>query len=273
MNLYQKLKNWWNCSGKPRNRYGWIRDSLDHRDIPFNGDIMPVQVMPERVDLRPLMPAIYDQQSLGSCTANGIAGAFEYCLKKLGLTDFMPSRLFIYYNERDIEGTVNSDSGALIRDGIKSVNSIGVCSETDWPYDIRDFTWKPSATAYNNALKHKAIQYQKIFYTRPENIRLSLANGLPVVFGFTVFQSFETDQTKSTGIIPLPKAGESILGGHCCVIVGYLPMGALVPGRRHAICRNSWGTNWGDKGYFYMDFEFLDNPNYCDDFWSINVVT
>lgn len=283
MSLLTNFKNWWNNAGEPRwkhleNGLGWQKDGLDARDKIYkadlvnSGSIVP-GVIPEYVDLRMLCPPIRSQDKLGSCTAFALTGAFEYMLKKQGLTDFEPSELFLYYNERDMEGTVNSDSGAMIRDGIKSLNSLGVCEEAYWPYDESKFTWKPNDAAYQNALKNKVIQYQRVFNTRPELIRLALSEGLVVVFGFNVYQSFMSIGT--TGIMPMPARNssniitESLLGGHAVVIVGYLK----INGKNYYICRNSWSDWWGDKGYFYMPEDFIKDPNMCSDFWCLNLIS
>ena len=122
----------------PRRRrgFGWVPDLPDARDHLFATRPATVGALPASVDLRAQCPAqVYDQGRIGSCTANAIAGAFEFDLLKQQLADFMPSRLFIYYNERSIEGSVGTDSGAMIRDGMKSVATLGVCSEDDWKYD------------------------------------------------------------------------------------------------------------------------------------------
>lgn len=265
------LINWWNNVEQAfDNKYGWKPDSPDARDHEYVSDVMPVQVIPESVDLRnSFMPAIWNQLSLGSCTAHGIGAIFQYMRRKLGLADFPPSRLYIYYNERAMEGTTNSDSGAAIRDGIKSINQVGVCNELIWPYDTNKFAWKPSADAYVDGLKHKALIYRKVFNNRAESIRNSLANGIPVVFGFTVYDSFERTWPTVTGfkaVMPMPDIKtESILGGHCVVIVGYLK----INGKNYFIIRNSWGTQWGDNGYFYMPEEFVTNQNLCSDFWAV----
>ena len=122
---------------------------------------------------------MHDQGQLGSCTANAIGAAFEFELLKQKLADFMPARLFIYYNERAMEGTVGSDSGAQIRDGIKSVAQQGVCPETLWPYVIAQFKTKPSKPCYVEALKHKVSLYQRLTPT------LNQLKGLPR-FGLSV---------------------------------------------------------------------------------------
>src|SRR5690242_18162494 len=138
-------------------RYGWIPDLPDQRDHLYAAPVEMLAALPPSTDLRAGCPAVYDQGQLGSCTANAIAGAIEFDRLKQKLADFEPSRLFIYFNERTIEGTVGSDSGAQIRDGIKSVNKQGVCQDSDWPYDITKFTQKPPAKAYSDAKLDRAV--------------------------------------------------------------------------------------------------------------------
>jgi C1A family cysteine protease len=136
-------------------RYGWVADLPDHRDHIYAAPMQVVTSLPPKVDLTQQCPSVYDQGELGSCTANAIAAALEFDLMKEKKQDFMPSRLFIYYNEREIEGTVDSDSGAQIRDGIKSVASQGDCPEREWPYNISKFTQKPPQNAMMMQLNTK----------------------------------------------------------------------------------------------------------------------
>ena len=118
-------------------RFGWTPDLPDARDYMYSAPEAVLTKLPTKVDLRgSKMPKVYDQGELGSCTANAIGAAFEFGQIKQGQKDFMPSRLFIYYNERAMEGTIDTDSGAMIRDGMKSVAKLGVCTEDTWPYDI-----------------------------------------------------------------------------------------------------------------------------------------
>src|SRR5208283_609384 len=131
--------------------YGWVHDLPDARDYAYAAPLNRFpQGLPTSVDLRPDCPPVYDQGQLGSCTANGIAGAIEFDQLKQANKEFTPSRLFIYYNERVIEGTVSQDSGAQIRDGVKSVAKLGAPPETDWPYDVAKFADKPPLTAYQD---------------------------------------------------------------------------------------------------------------------------
>ena len=154
-----------------------------------------------------------DQLSLGSCTANGLASLVYFDILNHHSAHIIPanqpSRLFIYYNEREIEGTINQDAGAEIRDGIKSIANQGVCSELEWGYDINNFTVKPPVNAYTDALQFKAVTYARVDGTDKTAIVTALLNNYPVVFGFRVFESFITNAVAATGTVPMPKAGES----------------------------------------------------------------
>ena len=247
-------------------RYGWLRDIPDHRDHLYAAPVVALTALPPSVDLRNQCPPVYDQGQLGSCTANGIAAALQFERKKQKLTpDFIPSRLFIYYNERVIEHTVNSDSGAMIRDGIKSVSKQGDCPETEWPYDITKFTQKPQLSCYQDALKYKAVQYQKLSQN-VNQMKGCIASGYPFVFGFTVYDSFESQQVAQTGVVPMPSLSEQVMGGHCVVAVGY------DDAQQRFIVRNSWGTSWGIQGYCTMPYAYLTDSNLASDFWTIRLV-
>jgi C1A family cysteine protease len=250
---------------RPPQRFGWLPDIPDARDFLYSAPAPVLAKLPKKVDLRTEFPAVYDQGQLGSCTANAIAAAFEYEQIKQQLEDFMPSRLFVYYNERVIEGTVDTDSGAMIRDGIKSVAKLGVCAETTWPYSIAKFKNKPPAKAFNEARKHTAAVYRRVTATLPQ-LKGCLATGSPIVFGFSVYESFESEQVARTGKVALPRSGEQLIGGHAVVAIGY------DDSSKRFIVRNSWGSNWGLKGYFTMPYAYLTNPQLASDFWAIYTV-
>ncbi len=217
--------------------------------------------LPQNIDLRPACPPVEDQGQLGSCSANALAGDLEFLeLKdKLPLVDL--SRLFIYYDERVVEHTVNSDSGAMLRDGIKTLAKQGVCTEKTWPYIISEFTQKPSPTSYEEALQHQITSYHRILTT--DDMRTCLAEGFPFVFGFSVYESFESPQVAKTGVVPMPQKGEQQKGGHAVVGVGY------DDSQQRFIVRNSWGPNWGMKGYFAIPYAYLADRNLSDDFWTV----
>jgi len=244
-------------------RYGWRPDLPDHRDLKYSLSFQGN--LPKNVDLREHCPPVYDQGQLGSCTANSIGAALEFEQIKKGVIEpFTPSRLFIYYNERDMEGTIQSDAGAQIRDGVKSVNLLGACKEESWPYDVDKFAVKPSEDAYNQALSYQSLKYESVDQD-VHSVKACLAAGDPIVFGFTVYSSFETDEVAQTGIMPVPSRNESCLGGHAVMAVGYDDE------NKHIIVRNSWGEGWGDKGYFYMPYAFFFS-NLTSDFWVIKDV-
>ncbi len=249
---------------KPVN-FGWIPDVPDHRDHLYAAPLEWIAKLPTKVDLRPQCPDVYDQGHLGSCTANAIAGAMEFEQMKQKEKYFMPSRLFIYYNERAMEHTTASDSGAQIRDGIKSVGKQGDCPEKLWPYDIARFSQQPPASCYKNATKHKAVLYQRV--SRIANqMKGCLASGYPFVFGFSVYDSFMSPDVAKTGHAKLPGPKDKLEGGHAVMAVGYDDENQFF------IVRNSWGTGWGMKGYFTLPYAYLAEENLSDDFWTIRIV-
>ena len=248
-------------------RLGWLPDLPDARDHAYAAPLKALQTLPPHIDLTSHCPPVYDQGDLGSCTGNAIAGAIEFVEKKEKLPHpATPSRLFIYYNERVIEHTVPTDAGAMIRDGIKSVNKQGACREKTWPYIIADFAKKPSMAAYEEATQHKVTSYQRLPRTLNQ-MKGCLASGYPFVFGFTVYTSFMSDSVAKTGKVPMPHHGEGIEGGHAVVAVGY------DDNDHRFIVRNSWGTAWGMKGYFTMPYAYLLSEDLADDFWTIRLTS
>ena len=245
--------------------YGWQPDLPDQRDLVYSAPAAIVMALPTAVDLRPQCPSVYDQGQLGSCTGNAIAGAIEFERLKQGLSDFVPSRLFIYYNERVIENTVNSDAGAQIRDGIKVVAKLGAPPETDWPYDITKFTQKPPQQAFADAAKNKVTSYHRVSRVLNQ-FKGCLASGYPFVLGFTAYDSFESAQVAQSGHLSMPQPGEAVVGGHAVVAVGYDDK------NQWFIIRNSWGSSWGLNGYFTMPYQYLMETNLSDDFWTIRLV-
>src|SRR5262249_7906168 len=247
-------------------RYGWIPDLPDHRDFVFAAPAAAVEALPARTDLRPGCPPVYDQKDLGSCTAQAIAAALEFDQRKQTQTDaFTPSRLFIYYNERVIEGTVREDSGAMLRDGIKSVAKQGAPHETLWPYLVRKFRAKPPAAAYRDAGKHQALLYQRVPRTL-EQFKGCLASGYPFVLGFSVYESFESRDVATGGDAPMPLAGEALLRARAVLAVG------SDDARSRFVARNSWGSRWGVAGYFTLPYAYLLDEGLSDDFWTIRLV-
>jgi C1A family cysteine protease len=188
----------------------------------------------------------------------------QFARMQRGLPNFIPSRLFVYYNERDIEGSVASDSGAAIRDGITAITTFGDTPEDDWPYDPDQFATKPPQRVYDAAHFYTAFTAARV-YPMLDSMRTCLAGGSPIVIGFTCYDSFESVQVANTGVLDLPQAGEQALGGHAVLVVGY------DDATQRFIVRNSWGPDWGKAGYFTIPYAYLTNPDLADDFWRLSI--
>jgi C1A family cysteine protease len=241
--------------------YGWVPDLPDHRDFMYSVVLRAPARLPRSMDLRYLCSRVEDQGQLGSCTGNALAGALEFLERKdkVSFVDF--SRLFIYYNERLIEHNAKADTGAMMRDGIKTLAKQGVCSEKTWPYVISKFAVKPNAACYKEALQHRITSYHRIMTL--DEMRACLAEGFPFVFGFSVYESFESQTVARTGVVNMPKPGEAQVGGHAVMAVGY------DDSKKRFIVRNSWGDDWGMKGYFTIPYKYVADRNLSDDFWMI----
>ena len=262
-------------------RYGWRPDKPDFRD-PRHVPQLREAALPDKVDLRDQMPPVYDQGDLGSCTANAVAACYQFdhrqltgkcqcCGQPVKAPDFTPSRLFIYWNERAIENSTSWDSGAEIRDGIKTLAAQGVCPEDapsipeNWPYAVDQFATQPPDACFAGALKHEALTYSRVDQTL-EALKGALAGGRPVAFGFTVYDSFESDAVAASGAVPMPSSDESVLGGHAVVLVGYDEPSRLF------LVRNSWGSGWGQAGYCSMPYDYILSSDLCSDFWVVESV-
>jgi C1A family cysteine protease len=222
--------------------------------------------LPVTVDLRTKCPPVLDQGQLGSCTANALANAHLFNqLLQTGGEDLLPSRLFIYWNERNLEGSVDSDAGAQIRDGIKVLAKLGAPPESLWPYDISRFATKPTANAFRVALAHQALTYQRVTRSLPQ-LKGALALGFPVVFGFTVYESFESEAVAKSGVAPLPGPTERSVGGHAVMAVGY------DDSKQVFRVMNSWGNGWGQKGFFTLPYAYLTSSELAADFWTLRLV-
>lgn len=249
-------------NNKDKHHFGWNVDIPDQRDFLYSTIRKPiVEKLPVSIDLRKYCSKVEDQGELGSCTSQALVGSLEFLENKDNVHFEDLSRLFVYYSERVIEGTVSSDSGATLRDGIKVLNKIGVCRENLWPYIISKFRNKPTSKCYTNAKNHLITSYYRI--NTLNDMKACLADGFPFVFGFSVYDSFESDIVAKTGIVPMPGKGEQLLGGHAVCAIGYDDE------TQRFLVRNSWGENWGDKGHFTIPYAYLEDRNLSEDFWYI----
>lgn len=240
-------------------KYNLKTERLHH--IPKKNYKLPM--LPTSVDLRNKFGPVYDQGTLSSCTANALMGVFHYDDPD---SHFYGSRLFLYYNERKADGDLSDDAGSTISQGVNVLHKYGVCSEISWPYDVKKFNSLPPSLTYKEALLHKAIIYEHIEQNTP-SIKGCLASGFPIALGIQLYESFESTNVAKNGIVPIPLPSERCLGGHAVVCCGYDDT------KKWWIMRNSWGSSWGDRGYFYLPYTYLTDDNLCSDLWKITKVT
>ena len=210
---------------------------------------------------------MYDQLHLNSCSANAIAAALRYDEIKEGHSDVpSPSRLFIYFNERVLAGVVGTDSPVSLRDGYRAVAKQGACPEPMWPYVPRRFRRRPTPACYRSARRRRAIAYYRIRRAIVQ-LRACLAEGYPFVFAIAVHRSAMGHAVKKTGLLPVPTSRDPLVGGHAILAVGY------DHAKRLLLFRNSWGPSWGDGGYGYLPYRFLQSPALTWDFWTMRRVS
>lgn len=243
---------------------GYIKDKVDPRDYIYsiNKAVINARSLPKIHSLRKSMPPVLDQGNLGSCVANAVCNALGFLNVKIKKDVGLKSRIFNYYNTRILEGTINIDSGCQIRNSIKASNKTGNCYETTWPYDVSKFKVKPPTSTYTEASKHKLTLYQRVSQNRMY-IKSCLLEGFPVIIGFTCFNTLYNPSVERTGDILSPTRKDYIIGGHCVLVTGYNDAT-----QRFEI-QNSWGTNWGDKGYGSIPYTYLENSMYAGDFWRV----
>lgn len=220
--------------------------------------------MPQRKDLREGMPPVYQQANLGSCGSQATRAAHWYVKNKQineGKDDdkrlFTPSSLFLYYNTRALENTVEYDAGVTLRGTMKALWKYGNCPEELWPYLVDRFALKPSKASYTAALDSQALHYYRIS-ADPRSVMKAISSGLPVIFGAAIYDSFESQEVAKTGKVPMPQKSESLLGGHAMLMVGFDQT------EKHVIVRNSWGPEFADKGYLYLPFDYIKSPLIMD---------
>ena len=243
----------------------WKREPVDKRDIPSKRYSLAPISLPEKFEL-PLQVPIYDQLDIGSCVANSACACYRYeSAQVLNNFEFDPSRLFVYYNARSIQGWENEDSGSYIRDGFKALNKWGLAKESIWPYITKDFAKKPTPEVYTDGLNNITIKYGTVNQSESA-IKQTLMSGAAVSFGFNVYSSFFGNWEKTTGIMPIPKPNEYLEGGHAVTIIGW------DDSKKSFLIQNSWGLDWGLQGKFWMPYSFLLNSNEADDFWCIEEI-
>jgi C1A family cysteine protease len=237
-------------------KLNYTYQQTDNRDFKFSNNNLSINTTSFELKIN----KIYDQSQLGSCVSNGIATCIDYINNTIN-----PSRLYIYFNGRLISKLSSlEDTGLTIRDGCKSVAKYNTCSETEWPYNINEFSTVPNLNCYINSYKYLNYKYESVNQDI-NSIKTTLLNNYPILFGFDVYNSFFYNTVTTTGMVQLPNTQTDILlGAHCCVIIGFNDTNQTFK------CVNSWGTNWGDNGFFYMPYSYLLDNNLAGDLWIIS---
>lgn len=250
-------------------KLGWRREFNDKRDFKFVSQVSSAQA-PSKFVL-PWIQSAVNQGPVGSCVGNAVCTAVHAALMKQHSPTFQPSRLFNYYNARSRQGWEDIDSGAYIRDAIKSVAQEGVPNELDWPYDTRQLTTRPPDGVYEKALQHRGWLYRRVADYNPvtgsdpvSDIKACLlTEKLPVIFGFVLYSSFDW----TNGIIEMPQAGDSVLGGHAAVVTGFNDE------TRRFKWQSSWGGDWAAFGRGEMTYDYFMDGWLTSDMWVLSAVT
>jgi len=242
-------------------KYNIIHDSKDLRDkIYVSPNYKNISDLPSETNNSVLIDWVFDQGQEGSCTANAFASMRMYLLKKDSKTFQVLSRAYIYWHERNYEGTTREDSGAESRDGVRTLKEFGVCLESTMPYNDHDYLTIPSEQAEIEATGYKIDNYYRV--PNFDTLKTALADGLTVSLGMIVYESFESDSVASSGIFVTPSKYEQTLGGHEVLIVDYKNDGDTTTFK----VLNSWGEEWGQKGYFWITEPQLKMV--AMDFWT-----
>ncbi len=271
-------------SGTAWRGMGWRPDLPDVRDFNAESDKIKevlakskplkaaAKATPPSVNLRAWCSPIEDQGDLGSCTANAGVALFEYFERRAFGKHSDASRLFLYKVTRNLMGA-KGDTGAELRDTMKAMVLFGVPPEKYWPYKITRYEEEPTSFCYAFAQSYQAVKYYRLDPpgTAPtkalSEIKKSLAAQLPVMFGFSVYNSMP-GVGDGKGEIPYPGPGDKLDGGHAVVAVGYDDGKKIGKDKGALLIRNSWGTEWGDKGYGWLPYTYVEG-GLAEDFWTL----
>ncbi len=263
---------------------GWVRDLPDFRDhhadskevdeiLKKSRALKAVQKkLPTSIDLAKWCSPVENQGEIGSCTANAGVGLMEYYQRRAYGQHLDGSRLFLYKATRQLLGW-KGDDGAYLRSTMKAMVLFGIPPERTWPYKEADFNIEPPAFCFAYAQSYRAMRYYRLdppgttASALLKNIRASLAAGLPAMFGFTVYSSIPAIGD-GTGDIPFPTASDKPEGGHAVVAIGYDDARKIGAHRGALKIRNSWGKEWGENGYGWLPYAYVENEQ-ADDFWSL----
>lgn len=263
---------------------GWQPDLPDFRDYTQETDAIAKTLVksgplkaaakkqPISIDLRRWCSPIEDQKDLGSCTANAGVGMYEYFERRAFGKHVDAARLFLYKVTRELLG-FKGDDGAFLRDTMKAMVLFGVPPEKYWPYVVSRFNDEPTSFCYSYAQNYQAVKYYRLDppSTSPAKalaaIRRGLAAELACMFGFSVYSSMPP-MGDGKGEIPMPGPGDTLEGGHAILAVGYDDNKKIGKNKGALLIRNSWGSGWGDHGYGWLPYAYVEG-GLADDFWSM----
>lgn len=242
--------------------YGYIPDLPGRgRRFAARAPTLSDSFMPEEFDLSTALPPRLMQYSEGSCCPHSVVTALRYNWINNGLPDVELSRNQLYYDTRKIEGTTASDAGCQISNAVHVAQTIGVAYEGLWPYDLTKWMDAPPPEIYTDAAKHEATELWAV-NVDPLAIKTALYTGHPVIIGISVYPSFESDQTATTGFVQMPGSAESVMSGHSMLVWGGYSYGARA--------RNWWGTDWGLGGDCVIPWSYFTDE-YASDLWVISM--
>lgn len=238
------------------------RSPIDKRDYRVHA-VNRTAKLPTSVNLASNCPPVYDQLDIGSCTANSASTMYSYVLKLMtSIVQLIPSRLYVYYNTRILQGTIGQDSGASLRNTMKALVQQGVCPEGMWGYSKLNLFTKPPDACYTEGAERQALLYASVPLVLDTMKKVLQTN--PFIMGILVYSSFMYATTAKTGMVPLPNTRrERLLGGHAICIIGYDDK------RQAFLVRNSWGTGWGLQGDFYLPYRYATDPRLSFDSWVL----
>jgi C1A family cysteine protease len=254
--------------------YGWRQSIPDPRDDHFE---MKAGIVPDKISIR--LPPAYTQRQTGSCVLNALAALVQRQRFDQKFHDFIPSRLQMYFDARELEGTTDQDAGCMPRNAMKAMASKGAVSEEHWPFREDLLKMRPPAEVYDMAHYDVALEYRKVLQSEAD-FTTALAAGHSILFGTSIFQEFESGAVAQTGTVPMPRGGP--IAGHGMAICGYDYNYDMTKRNRCWEVHNSWGVNWGascvdmygqqQRGHCFFPFDYLLDPDIARDFWIVQLV-
>ena len=237
---------------------------VDTRDFKANIKDSHVQAASpiNSFSLQSKVKTVYDQGNLGSCVSNAFAQYINMCT----INKVQISRLLHYYCGRAIGGDSSlEDTGLDIRQAANIIKQYGACGESTWPYKTSNFNILPPLNVFKASLYFKKYLYSFVKQDITSLTAILYGQKLPIIFGINVYDSFMSDVVASTGVVPMPNlTNETLQGGHCIVMVGFNNKTSTFT------CVNSWGSSWGNRGFFTIPYQYVLDPSLASDFCCLN---